>query len=180
MHRLAGVMLLTVAGVVPTLPAAEAVAYLSSIGPAPMRFDLATNAALPATWKPLRTPSAMLTNAVASPAVTAAAAVASPLNATNEAALEVANANEVAKVAVPAAEPPGNPNAETASAPVVVATPADTTPNLSVLQELANYIQPGVAEKSTNVTTVLVPVKIGFVPPLSAMPAKSQAIYKIQ
>jgi len=175
-----GVMLLIVAGMVLIRPATDAVAYLSSIGQAPMRFELATNTGALSVWKPLRLVAPTATNG--SIPAAGAETLANVTNQTvlNTPSLSAKNTNVIRAVSVPVADPGENTTSEISPVPVILPFSADGSSNPMMLQELAGYFQPVPGVNGTNGTAVLLPVKIGFVPPLPAIPAKSQAIYKTQ
>jgi hypothetical protein len=179
MRRLAGAMLLIAAGMVLTPFAADEPAYLSSIGPAPMRFEWVTNNGVLLAWKPLRTVPQPVANASV-PALGGETLV----NASNNAVLKTlslsaTNGSALRAVSVPVADTGEKPNLETSSVPGIFSDPPAVTSKPMVLQELAYLFQSVPGGKNTNGTAVLVPVKIGFTPPLPTA-VESRAVYKTQ
>lgn len=155
--------------------AVQARDYLSSVGPAPLRYQAPVPAGA-APWK-LVSRAAMIdstnTDSAAAAATNAAvAAVSAPA-----VSLSVTNQSVIFGAAAAAS---GGSNIEDILFPPGVLLPeSDSTPMISP-QILADYLQPAPRSKDQTSAPVVVPVEVGFAPPVAAPPAQSRAVYKSQ
>lgn len=179
MRNALGIVLFIVVGMVLAPPAAEAAAYLSSIGPAPMRFELATNISAVLASKPLRSTPPPEANAGIP-----ASGNGTSVDATHKAAVETlslapTNINALREDSATAANTAEKANSELSPVSLVLSVPTEASSRPVALQELIHFFQPVPGGDGTNDSAVMLPVKIGFIPPVPAA-VGSRAVYKSQ
>lgn len=174
MRNLAVILLTVVTGLAVVRPLPAAVAYLPCIGPAPLRFELATAPGLAWAWKQLRVadktgaaghsapPPAAATNDVATPTL-AAVGTNTVLGATG-AKVTLLDKNN--------AEPP--PAAE-----VTPESDDDVTVPVTP-QMLSGFFKPDAAGKTPGGSAGGKPGQIGFTPPTPKGGTESRAVYRVQ
>jgi len=183
MRKITVVMLTVMAGMLAAHPVQGGIAYLPSIGPAPMRFEVTTNSDESLAWKSLcpLLPAVESSN-VPVPEVTA-------LNPdTNDVVIKVSSApvtNALASASVSAAKPGENKNSETSPGTVMLPVQTDESSNPIIPQLLAGFFKPTPAGKKPGGrnpagAAVFMPAEIGFTPPSSTPVPVSQASYKTE
>jgi len=153
--------------------------YLPAIGPAPMRYGTPPPSDTPVTWKELNPVPATnedtnapsptvpaVTNTVSAATNTVAAVVVPKSVDTNETLIASSAANSNETNFVSQLIPPEILTLAPANAPMV-------TPQI-----LADYLQPGPVGKNPRGGGILMPVDVGFNPPVAAPAPESRAIYK--
>jgi hypothetical protein len=177
MLEFVGVTLAIVTGMVAAHPAIGGVAYLASVGPAPLRFEMATSG-MPLAWKPLRLELSPEGNAgVSTPAVETTA------SATNVPVLEIISSavtNTLTKVSTPAADSGAKKNLEKSPDTVVFPVlPGDSSIPVTP-QMLSVFFKPVPGGKNPAAIAVAASLGIGFTPPSPKVAAESRATYKIE
>lgn len=177
-RKFAGVMPAIGLGLLVALPASGAIAYLPSIGPAPLRYEPATDPDALLAWKSLR-----LAQRPAADAGVPAPATPTLTNANNE-AVWPAGSSPATNTSHAAAVPVPDPGATTNSdmIPDFMRLP-DTSNDSSgpvTPQLLAGFFKPGPGGKNPDGTAVFVPMEIGFTPPSPKPAPESRATYKTQ
>jgi hypothetical protein len=171
-------MSIIAAGMAVVWPVSGGDAYLPSIGPVPLRFELATVPGTLLTWPSLRP-------APAAKASAPVPVVDSPTNAIHEIAGKplspvVTNGVSISAVSPPASDPKEE-KAPEMSPDSVVLTDHPGNPSDPVMpQQLATFFQPASAGKNTKTAVILMPDSVGFTPPMPKAAAESRAVYKIQ
>lgn len=176
MRGFVGVTLTFVMGMVLAHPAIGAVAYLASVGPAPLRFELATPGT-PLVWKPLRLAQLAQKNAgVSAPAVeTMASATNAALKTTPSAVT-----NTLPEVSSPPADPVGKKNSEMSPDSVVFpAFPGDSSSPVTP-QMLSVFFKPVPGGKNPAAMAGAASLEIGFTPPSPKGVVENRAIYKTE
>jgi len=174
MRELAVGMFIIAAGLVATPGWCGAVAYLPSIGPAPLRFELVLPPDMAMAWKS-STPAAV--------AAVPAPAAETMTNANNAAALKTIPTtvtNTIIAVSAPATEPLEKTNLEAIAGPLNLPVQPDDASSPIASQLLAEFFKPASDGKTLAGTAVFTPVEIGFTPPSVKSAPESRAIYKSQ
>ena len=179
-----GVMLTIVAGMVVVHPVQGAIAYLASIGPAPIRFELVTDADVTLNWKPLR-----LALQPAQKAAIPTPDSKTMTNVTNDAGLKLLSSsatNDTIIVSSASAANPGEKNNSDMS-PGSVMLPGQTDDSSSPVtpQILAGFFKPAPGGKNpggknSTGAALFMPAEIGFTPPSAKPATESRATYIIQ
>jgi hypothetical protein len=182
--RLACVILVVTTAIAITHAFGGAIAYLPSIGPAPMRFEPVADPDAAFAWKLLRplqptTGSSAVTVPVAETVTNTTNGLvfmASPLPSTNDA---------IAAASTPAADPGTSKNLETFPGSTALLASSDGSSSPVTAQILAGFFKPTAGAKNlggTNLTgaVVFMPADIGFTPPSPGPVPESKAIYKSQ
>jgi len=169
-------VLAVVVGMVAVWPVSGTIAYLPSIGPAPMRLEpvMAPEAAM--AWKLLRPAPAS-----AEVLAVSAAAAGTTTNATQDVAIKsVASAatNIITAISGPAAGSVEKTNTDVfANTMMPPVQPGDSSSPITP-QLLVDFFKPVPGGKNPAGTAVFTPMEIGFTPPAPKAALESRAIYK--
>ena len=149
--------------------------YLPGVGPAPMRQETAASPAARPQWKLLS-----LRDLVNPPATAATNAVAR--NDTNAAALPGASLTPATNVTLISTAPTDSvdTNFDNVLFPPDLFSPAPADSPLISPRTLTAFLKPDSGGTNTGTAGVVVPVEVGFTPPVAAPPAQSRAIYQSQ
>ena len=178
MRVFAGVLLTVVTGMVAVSPAVGAIAYLPSVGPAPLRFELTTDPGASLAWKSLRP----LLQPGAGTGILIPAAQTTT-NATNDVVSKASSlpaTNVISTASVLAADQGERKNSDTIPEPMIFPGQTDESSSPVTAQILAGFFKPVPGVKNPDGTVVFVPAEIEFIPPSARPVNESQAIYKSQ
>jgi hypothetical protein len=161
-------------------------AYLSSLGPPPLRFQVATtNNALFLSELTLPKPVLEKVADTNPPAATQTTNTGESAKVSSPASLTVADTNQI-KDKIVAAMAVTNAEKNPTNNPVVSSAAASDL--LTVTPQMINeYLKPPPSEVDTNQSSpfqsgmaILVPAELGFTPPMPQASGESRAIYKSQ
>jgi len=175
-RKFAGVVPAILIGMVAVSAVSGTIAYLPSIGPAPMRFEpvMASDAAM--AWKLLRPAPAP-----AEVLAVSASAAGTTTNATQGVAIKpisLATTNIITAVSGPAAGPVDKTNTDVfAGTMMPPVQPGDSSSPITP-QLLVDFFKPVPGGKNPAGTAVFTPMEIGFTPPAPKAGLESRAIYK--
>jgi hypothetical protein len=157
-------------------------AYLPSIGPVPLRFELALSPDVSSSlaWKPLR-----LAQRPEKKTSVPVPVAGTPANATNEVVGKslppvATNSISISASSLPGADPKGKTTADISPDSVTLTDRPGDSHDLVMPQQLATFFQPAPDGKNTKTAVILMPDGVGFTPPLPKAAAESRAVYKIQ
>jgi hypothetical protein len=159
--------------------AAGAKDYLPAVGPTPLRFAPTTSPATPVSWKLLNPPAGPTNNAIAANPADPAAGAAGGTNSVDTAFSPVAAATNQNPIFSYGVGFDDTNYVDLLIAPEVLNLPPANTP-LITPQILAEYLHPEPHAAASRSVGVLVPVEVGFKPPVAAPTAESRAVYKSQ
>jgi len=172
----------TVMAVTHPVRGALAIAYLPSIGPAPMRFELAADPGPAFDWKLLRSLSPA-TNSSPVPVPVAETITNTNADTVLKAGSLSSTNDTITAASTPAADPGAGSHLEIPPGSMVLPSSSDESSSPVTAQILAGFFKPTSGGKKLGGrdsagAAMFMPVDVGFTPPSPSPAPESKAVYK--